>query len=187
MSGLGELIGLLSLPDLKIALDTVDQLPGRFKSNPTEFWSTYGVDMNAWSPDDAAKKIAADIVSKFKWPSSSYLQIPLEIMLRQGLRKDAAKVLTSPVLNASEPHGNARLLLKEVVDGLLQSWLQAAKVSDQKFAEQLRKETEGWLVNTLDAVAKARNLNLTDLLASLPTLAGELEKARSAAALNLLS
>jgi len=187
MSGLGELIGLLSLPDLKIALDTVDQLPGRFKSNPTEFWSTYGVDMNAWSPDDAAKKIAADIVSKFKWPSSSYLQIPLEIMLRQGLRKDAAKVLTSPVLNASEPHGNARLLLKEVVDGLLQSWLQAAKVSDQKFAEQLRKETEGWLVNTLDAVAKARNLSLTDLLASLPTLAGELEKARSAAALNLLS
>jgi hypothetical protein len=121
-------------------------------------------------------------VSKFQWKSSAYLQSAIENMLRQGLRKDVAKVKTSPVLTASEPHANARLLLKEVVGGLLQSRLQAAKVSDQKFAEQVRKETEGWLMSTLDAMAKTKNLDVTDLLASLPTFAAELEKARAAAA-----
>jgi hypothetical protein len=180
LSGLGDLVLVLSAPTLKAALDAVDDLPTRYKANPDAFWESYGLSVSNWSADEAAKKMATQIVAGIPLRGDPDIVTAIENMLRQSLRKEFSRVASSQIFSGSEQRANAKALLKERIAIFLNARLQAANVADQKFKEQAQKDSSAWLVNTLATIAKDKNQDIASVLASLPTFAADLERARVA-------
>jgi hypothetical protein len=178
LTGLSELLALLSLTDLPVALQDLNELPGVFKTDP-EFWSTYKVDLNNWSAPEAGKAIANEIASKFQAPQVQQhaLQEAIGKVITQGLNNDASKISGSPILNSTTPNANARLLLQEILERFINQRLTLARIQD-KFKERLTKEFVLTLLATIDMAVTSKNVELIRIATWLPALVAELDKLR---------
>jgi hypothetical protein len=182
LSGLTELVSLLSNPAVGMALNVLDEVQQLFKtSQPEEFWRSYGFEPDNWSQQEAANAIAKTSMVKLRGhrPPSDFQQV-LERTILQSLSKEMPKTPAAGIFPSSDPYGVARSLLQELIGTFVNQRLEAMRISDPSFQEYVRKDFVPWLLKALQSIASNKNVAFNRISSVLPSWAGDLEKQRQA-------
>ena len=181
-----ELYALVTQPNLKLAIQLLTEKRERFKAGSIEL---VGIGRD-WTPANAANYVASDIVASGLLPGEFVYTI--ERVVRRLVTDRNPEIASQDLwvkqfLGATEdPSVIAQTLLETAIDLLMHSKMTAAKLDDVTLRAAIRQHFVPWLSNSIQALAKAKNVQI-GTLASVTDWAVELERQRRALRSSTLS
>ena len=172
-----ELFTLVAQPNLNLALQLLTEKRERFRAGSIELT---GVGSN-WSPATASNYVASDIVNSGHLPPEFIIIIERAVSRLVGY-VDVEKAsqdfwLKQFLVATQDTNALVQSLLESAIDQLMQSKMNAAKLQDVPLREAIRQHFIPWLANSIQSLAKAKNVQIGSL-ATVPDWATELERQR---------
>lgn len=173
----GELYGLLSQPNLDVAIQLLTEKRQRFLAGSTEL-AGHGVDWPATrGPEYLADEIVHNghLTEEFRYVIAMALRRLINLPNPERASQDS---WIKQFISATEdPNVVTQTLLESAIDHLMQSRITAAKFEDQSLRAAITQLFVPWLANNIQTLAKAKKVQLGNV-ATAPDSLTELERQR---------
>jgi hypothetical protein len=172
-----EMYALLSEPNLKVAIQSLTEKRERFRTGSIEL-AGIGTD---WPPARAATYVAADIVTNGHLPPEfvDIIERAVSKLVNYVNPERASQDfwLRQFLVATEDPNVIAQALLESAIDYRIDTKMTAANVEDTTLRAAIREYFVPWLSNSIQSLAKAKNVKI-ESLATVTDWAAELERQR---------